>query len=501
MVEPLDTYKRFRNRVANLSFEESFAAAWAFSQFVQIRDFNFPRDVERHSSFTQDGLAQPYAWQLETILREVVLSASLANRRGKSLKRWDDLADVVNHLRALEGVLHQLHLSGDNILLEMLRVSHQQFPWQRRPKTRFVGRYYRVFSDADIDAICTRLTKLSVQKIYAIGSALWGHFSSRAFLSLPVPITIANISKDDLDAFFALASTGVYALRQQVKADFAVDDTFAYDNRFLRASPLISFQNAGKEFLACPLPTLLFWRFTSGLYYDLTRDNDFFNALGASFQKYVGEVLGRALKDTKMQYLPEEKYGKKGYTKDTVDWVLLDEEAAVFIECKSKRLSLGAKANLVSRDALLTDIGKLADGVVQLYKTVLEYKADKYPSLRFNETRIIVPLVVTLENWFPLQHAVLIELDKQVEAKLAAQKLPDSLRSEMPYVIASCDEIEEAAQIIGKVGVKVFFEGRRQDKYKGWMLEGYMADAFNSEHRAAIDLFSETYDEILQPFR
>ena len=298
-----------------------------------------------------------------------------------------------------------------------------------------------------------------------------------------------------------MCATDVYALRQTIKAAHVVDDTFSYDNRFLRASPLIKFSKEGEKFMACPLPTHLYWRFTSGLYYDLTENPNFFNALGASFQQYVGDLLGRSLATTALKYLPEEKYGKRGNTKDTVDWVLLGPDAAAFIECKSKRLSLGAKANLVSRDALTKDIGILADAVVQLYKTINEYKANRYPSLGYDAARVIVPVVVTLENWFPLEHAVIVELNKHLTAKLVDAGIPDAVLTEMPYVIASCDELEEAVQIIAKVGISKFFARRTDEKYRGWMLEGYMSDAFKAERNAAVDLFAETYDEILQPFR
>lgn len=501
MPEPFDTYKKFRNKISDLSFEDSFGAMWAFSQYTQIKGFAFPREVEKHQNFTPDGLHQPYCWQLETVVREVVLNSSPGNRRGKSLKRWADLAEVVNALRDLEDAIHQLTLNQHNVLLETLRIAHQQFPWQSRVTTRLIGRYFQVFSTPEIDAICEKLTGLTVRKIYAIGSAAWGILNSNAFIKLPMKSTIKGISDDDLVAFFKLFSKEVYALRSKIKEQHEVDDTYAYDNRAIRAHPLIALRHGGQDFVACPLPTLLFWRFTSGLYYDLVAESDFFNEFGASFQKYVGEVLSRSLKGTKLTFLAEEKYRTKGKTKDTIDWLVLDGEAAVFVECKTKRLSLDAKTKLVSQDALLKDISILADAVVQVYKTISEYQAGKYPSLPFNEALQVHPMVVTLENWYPLGDPIGTELAKSVRDKLTSAGLSPDLVQKMPYTIASAEEFEIAAQIMAKVGCAKFFSQRGAQEYEGWMLDGYMSHAFKAERNEVLNLFNDAYDEILKPFK
>ena len=502
MAEPFDSYKKLRNQIAELDFEGSFAAAWAFSQYTQVKNFRFPDDVEKHASFSSTGYVQPFPWQLETIMREVVLHAADASRRDKSLKRWNTMSSIINSLRRLEDVIHEPILGPDNVLLELLRISHQQFPWQRNPTTRMVGRYYWIFKDAKIDEICRKLTGLSIDKIYAMGLGLWGLLTSKAFFPLPMQVDASiAITREEFESFFALCSTEVYEFRQIIKAGQRLDDTYAYDNRFLRASPLIRFRKAGRDFMACPLPTLLYWRFTSGLYYDLTAEPDFFNALGASFQGYVGEVFRRALEGKNLKCQAEEKYGPKGKPKDTVDWIILDSDAALFLECKSKRLSLSAKTNLVSRDALNKDIGILADAICQTYRTIEEYKADRYPSLRYDANRKIYPVIVTLENWYPLGLGVTAELDKQLKVKLAAANISENVLVEMPYSVASCDEIEELAQIVAQTGLAKFFDGKSAEKYRGWMIEGYIADAFKTERDATVDLFAETFDQILQPVR
>lgn len=501
MASTFEIYKKFRNKVADLSFEDSFAAAWAFSQFTQIRGFKFPRDVEFHNSFTADGKHQPYCWQLETLVREVVLNASEANRRGRSLRKWNDLANVVNELRAFEERLHQDSLTAHNSLLELFRIAHQQFQWQRRPTTRTVGRYFRIFNTAQIDTVCRAQTNLSVSQLYAIGSGLWGLFTNKPFTKLPMESTIKGIDAQDISAFVNRFGKELYSLKRLIKQQHDVDETLPYDNRLLRANPLIVYRHGGVDYAVCPLPTLLYWRFTSGLYYDLKDDQDFHNAFGSSFQTYIGEVSSRALKNTSVRLLAEEKYGSRKRPKDTIDWLLLDKGAAVFVECKTKRLRLDAKINLLSTEALIEDIGILADAVVQVYATICEYREGRYPSLPYDKSLRIYPMIVTLENWYPLGNPVLSELEKAVQTRLAEKKLPPDISRELPYVIAAAEEFEVAAQIIARIGCERFFEGFRDKQYQGWMLEGYMSHAFKAENNATVDLFEGTYDEILKPFK
>jgi len=500
MDETYEAYRRLKNAVAELSYEDCFAVAWGYSQFTQVKDFAFPSDIERHQSFTADGHSPPYAWQFETLIREIILNASETNTRRKSLRDWRTLAAVVNKLRDLEEQLHKCFVTPDNVLLETLRIAHQQFPWQQRITTRLVGRYYRIFNDPQVDTICRQVIGLPVHKVYAIGTLLWGHYLTSPFLAHPPRVTITGLNQDDFELFFAMAAKDLRVLRQEIARKHPLDDTFSYDNRFTRATPLIKLRKAGHWFVACPFPTILFWRFTSGLYYQLTSESSFFDAIGASFQRYIGDVLRRALPGERFALIPEEKFGPKSRRKDTIDWVVSTADAAIFIECKTKRLSLNAKANLIDRGAFEFDVDILADAIVQTYKTIKDYVADRYPSMNFKRDVAIYPVIVTMENWFPLGFALMGDLQKQVLRKLEANDIDQDVLSDMPYHIASCDEIEEAAQIIAAVGIRAFFDGRKAKIYEGWMIEGYMKHAFKKERKAAVDLFSETYEEILAPF-
>jgi hypothetical protein len=137
------------------------------------------------------------------------------------------------------------------------------------------------------------------------------------------------------------------------------------------------------------------------LYYTLNEVVGFPRAFGASFESYVGEVPRARVTGPDRTVLREEEYRVGRDRKHTVDWIVQQgNAAALFIECKTKRLTWASKAELADLTALQADLDVLATAVVQVYKTIGDYRAGHYPQLPFVQVRVIFPLVVTLEDWY-----------------------------------------------------------------------------------------------------
>jgi hypothetical protein len=79
-----------------------------------------------------------------------------------------------------------------------------------------------------------------------------------------------------------------------------------------------------------------------------------------------------------MKRLGEMDYVAGKAKKRSVDWIVADEGAALFLECKSRRLSLSAKVSLSDLKPLEGDIDNMAAPVVQLYKTIIDYRQNAY---------------------------------------------------------------------------------------------------------------------------
>jgi hypothetical protein len=131
------------------------------------------------------------------------------------------------------------------------------------------------------------------------------------------------------------------------------------------------------------------------------------------------------------------------------DWLVEQNGThAAFVECKTKRLRRDAKAHIVDLEVFEADVGALADCVVQLYRTIIDYEAGFYPNLAFAAGRQVYPVVVTMEEWYPFGE-VRRRLHEFVQARLAAGGLAGDLVQRMPYCVMSAAELEMAGQTVG----------------------------------------------------
>jgi hypothetical protein len=307
-----------------------------------------------------------------------------------------------------------------------------------------------------------------------------------------------RLPSEKIDRFLAFTSKPISDLKSILKSQQRYDDKFAYAYNSLRAYPLIRMDLDGHDAIVCPLPTLLYWRITGGLYYELVDDPRFAVPYGDSFQRYVGKAVQRASSGSKLRILPEQQFGAKKAPKRTVDWIIADEHAAIFVECKARRLSMGAKTSLDDLTALEKDIDNMAEALLQLYKSTAEYLSNEYPHFSFEEGRAIYPSIVTLENWWMFGAPMFDRLRASLSAKMQAAAVPTRYLDEMPYSIFVIDDLETVAQIIKSLGIVQVFDGKLRDATKQtWDWHGYMVERFPT-HFPVKPLFDDEYDDLFK---
>jgi hypothetical protein len=309
-------------------------------------------------------------------------------------------------------------------------------------------------------------------------------------------VEIPGVTQGDFDRFLAFTSLNWNALATRLRSEHALDESFAYRYSSLREFPLVQISHHGQDEIACPIPTLLFWRITSGLYYSLKDTPGFPTAFGASFQQYVGQVLRKRITNPEMTVLGEEQYHRGRQRRDSVDWIVQqDVESALFVECKTKRLTWASKAGLSDLSALEQDIRKLAGAVLQIYKTIADYRIGLYPHLAYSARRCIYPAVVTLEDWYLFGVDMPARLDDEVRRIMETVGLPAVWLDEMPYSILSVDEFEKASGVINTVGIRPAIEGKAQHpEFRRWGFEAYCNDQYKNEVRNLPDLFRDEYE-------
>jgi hypothetical protein len=495
-----EQYLTIRNRIRRLAYRDSLAVIWAYAQYLQRAAHQFPNDIEVHAQFLAADVPQGLIaeWTLEQLTREVVRHAGAVAEQGQTLRRWATLVDIVNGLRQLEQDIYAEFVGDGQIHLELMRISHRQFAWQQHPPNwRTTIRYYKLFNTEDIVPLCEATTGLRVHEIYVIGMAFLGVFLGRPRTLEQTDVQLPGIDQAQVERFVGMNSLTLAELSNRLRDEHELDGSFAYRYSSLREFPLVRIQHGGVREIACPIPTLLFWRMTFGLYYELKTVAGFPTAFGRSFERYVGEVLDGRITNPDMAVREQAEYWVGKQRKDTVDWIVQQGgQAALFVECKTKRLTWASKAGLTDLTALEQDIRKLAGGVVQIYRTIIEYRAGRYPNLPFLADRRIYPAVVTLEDWYFFGHELTDRLRAAVEAAIQNAGLPISWLDEMPYSVMSADEFEKVTGVVNTIGIAPFFDSKQQAEFRRWPFGSFCNDRYPEQVGALADLFHDEYDAL-----
>ncbi len=161
-----------------------------------------------------------------------------------------------------------------------------------------------------------------------------------------------------------------------------------------------------------PVPRLLLERVTNGLYHDFlnplvpaqTREQ-ILTFLGDVFQEYVGRLL-------QPYYSPDELFAEMPYGQGqkTVDWILVEGDTAILLECKSKRFTKVSK-RVAARDDLARDLRlAIVSGASQLLETQQAILGRAQGLERFQHVRQVLPILVVSEPLYLVNTPFLREL-------------------------------------------------------------------------------------------
>jgi hypothetical protein len=333
--------------------------------------------------------------------------------------------------------------------------------------------------------------------IFPCGVSLLGHFLGSHALHLPLTSQIAELPIKKFQAVFAFVAEDIAPLRAKLKNEQQYNESFAYAYNSLRARPIIYMGSGTADVAVCPLPTLLFWRFTSGLYYDFISVPEFANLFGDSYQKYVGDAARAAAPSLSLH--DERIYTVGNREKRSVDWIVSEEgKSALFLECKVKRIRWETKQTLSDTASLEDDIGYMASAVAQTYRTIQDCVAGHYPHFKVTPGMKIYPCIVTLENWHmhgPVMYGLFRD---QVKRKMEEDGLPDEYLTSMPYSVWPVDDFERGLQIMNEASIAAVMDGKLlSSEMQDWEWRPYLSQKFQEPRRP---LFEDEYRKLFSDF-
>lgn len=214
----------------------------------------------------------------------------------------------------------------------------------------------------------------------------------------------------------------------------------AYDSNPLFRFPIVrpwprSNRTArAQDRMTVPLPELIPRRLAIGVYYEMRREyTDFLNYFGHLFEAYAGQVFrhcvpGKALlSESDIRAVYSAKHGK------APDWVVMEGDTAILIECKATRLSRLALAE-GSEENIASDLKHVASGLKQLAEFTQACQAGKVPHPALRQCHAYCPVILTFEPLF---------LANSTDFRQMLTGLVDEAVGKQPWLILSLEELEQ----------------------------------------------------------
>lgn len=454
-----ELYKSLRNQIRNFELIESLNICWHLANYLD-KEIGLPSDIELDNKLRNNFNPILFRvnvigeWELEFLISELILNSPerVVNKK-QSLKSLKSRNSAVSHIRRIRDASYLNSVDVNDIFLEMNRMSHQQFIWQTNYNYTTIYRYYKIFNDDTLCKIVTEKFSLTVFEIFKTGLILFFYFSVNFKISSPISEPILNVSVDTINKFLSSHSALINILQRNISQSRKYDNTLLYAFNPIRKCPLIEINN----FIYCPIPKLLYWQITSGIYYSIWAYPSFDNAFGISFQNYLLELIQKVNTNKKLTIHPEKVFGSP--EKRTADIIIEDNDSLLFIECKTKRMVWKAKELLNDTLDLEIDIEIISNSFYQLYNTVQDYKNNSYPHIKFNPDKKIFVMVITLEDWYIGYNDLLYaKLRENIISSFITDNRTAKIILDIPYFFFSSEEFERVIQVIESIGIKNYCE-------------------------------------------
>ncbi len=480
-------YKPLRNYLRQQSLIESLITVHAWIQHLQSGIDLPTRLTHPQMRYTKDryrlGISE---WELDTLCREIVLNSPL--RAASAISDWASLAKAINGIKLIEEEVWGELGDAEKILLELHRLSHRQFPWQNPMTQPDFIRYFKIFKTPELDALVTANTGLPTVDLFPIALSISGHLLRGPFVAYPLNNDLNSIPNDVLNTFIERFSLSFSELQARTKAAQQYDINWAYSSNPLRDRPLFQMQVNGALNYMCPIPPFLMRRLTDGIYYELVGSPGFSKAFGSAFQKYVGEVVEAVrMRKATLTSLPECEYRISSNRKDTIDWIVEDSSASLFVECKAKRMIVQAKIDLNSTEALDKELKTLSSFICQAYRTLSDALGGHYPHWKFRDLPIY-PVIVTLDDWYVFGPATLGKVDKFVRETLEAEGVELSLLDKYPYTLCAVHEFEVGTQVMAFRSINEVMRKKTSGEAHTWSLGPHLRSEFRDDIKQHVDM-------------
>lgn len=343
----------------------------------------------------------------------------------------------------------------------LIRTSYQQFTFQM-PIKYLIPRTLIMFEDIpknltkpkfDIPLIIQELYGLKLNEFLTIGFCLF-IFSKDGYLkdkeiTTDIPGLKKIFTQDKIKNFINKISADYYFLREDFRRHMSDQDLDLFAFNSLKTYPIVITQIAG---LVVPVPSFIIDKITTGLFYDLSdkfrsdKSNEFLEFFGKEIlEKYIGMQLSQKYSDKNL--LKEWDYGNRKNLKKTSDWIIIENDNAVLVECKTSGITkeVKSRADLTS---LKEDLQKrIIHAVKQMHRLENDVKNKDRGLEKLLKIRKFYYLVVNFDRMF-LTNAPAIR-------EIIDKDLKQAGINDFDYQIISAGELEILMPVLEKYNFKL----------------------------------------------
>jgi hypothetical protein len=450
--EIYNTWKVLRNYLGKFDPKDSLQVLRYYSLYdgtLKSLPPSPPDYIEVHSSVYRlnNGILP---WDMEVLAREIIYRNDEHNSSQYTLREWPRFARALNLLKDLENTISRVGIDQERILSELFRIGHRQFPYQLDGlSSASIVRYHRLFGYEGMADIVVSRVGIDINKILTIGLCLSGMYGTYATVEHPKEDWVQfGITKEDVGVFLNTFSLSFDEIKSQISTHHSVDNTFFYQFNPLSAHPLVRFGEGLEAVYVCVSVPRFEMQYTRGLYYSLYQDPRFDNAFGTAFQEYIGDMMNETFNESSEIHV----YGEETDTtpgKKRCDWVIDQANGFTIIECKTKRMAMPGYTQIDDDNALISELSKLAEAVVQSYESYLVYAGVGYnPGVYpFSAEKDASICVVTLEKWY-LFGPTLSKLRVLVKEQLVAKGIDSDILTSVPFCVVGADEFEKICYLL-----------------------------------------------------
>lgn len=458
-------YKPFRNKISKYyNQEECLYLVWAYSRNL-LFNFPFPPEIEVIPTFNPNECLKIRRTKgipefiLEFLSKEFIMNCQNIKTK-KSIWKKEEFFKIEKYVsNELYINIENLNNSQTDDLLDFNRKIQVQVKGQLSFDRETILRYYKLYSDDKLNLIIQNKLGLNAYQLFLL-VFIFFHWTSKHFKSL-LPFAIPNFSKESIATFLSHFSIKIDDAREELKNCQEINQNLFYSYNPILARPILTRDN----YFFCPYPLSIYWIISEGLYYHVVNEIGFSDSFGPSFERYIGEVLHKIC-DSNIAIFPETTYDKP--EKRTTDWLLVDNDSIMFLECKTKRPTLHSKTKIDPNvpGGILKDLKILANEIRKIYTTFLDFKNGKYQQPEFDSTKNIHLTIVTLEDWYIyLNPFISKKLDELLIQCFEEEKLDVNLIELYPYTIFSSKDFEREIQVINSIGINEYFQLRYNLEY------------------------------------